>query len=297
MFGAGIALQAILPLAALVPGLILLALTGAGHTRSGTMLSVLIEAPLIAGFFLVSYALLVALLVRLVGSRIQPGWHADEGGVGWALWLNEALMASACAVLRPLFLSLVTRRWLRLAGISIGRRAELSTAVGLNRLTSFAPGSFVTDDVVFATARARGGWLRVAGIEVGGRTFVGNSAILSGATVLGDDGLIGVLTTPPCRTPDGTSWFGSPALELPRVPDRPDRSRTFDPPRRLIAGRAAMELIRCLLPATVSVALAALVVGALEAIGARRGIPAMAARHPGDPGARPDCPRRRSRSP
>ncbi len=54
------------------PGLILLALTGAGHTRAGTQLSVLTEAPLIAGCFLVTYALLVALLVRLVGARIRP---------------------------------------------------------------------------------------------------------------------------------------------------------------------------------------------------------------------------------
>ena len=280
MFGAGIALQAILPLAAVVPGLILLALTGAGHTRAGTTISLLTEAPLIAGVFLVTYALLVALLLRFVGTRIRAGWHADEGAVGWALWLHEALMAGACAVLRPLFLSLVTRRWLALAGIRVGRGAELSTAVGLNALTTFAPGSFVTDDVVFATARARGGWLHVAGIEVGERTFIGNSAILSGASVLGANGLIGVLTTPPRRTPDRSSWFGSPPLELPRIPDQPDRSRTFDPPRRLVGARAAMELIRSLLPATVSVALAALVVTALEAIGTRDGILAMAVAAP-----------------
>lgn len=280
MFGAGIALQAILPLTAAAPGLIVLALTGAGHTRSGSLVSVLTEAPLIAGLFLLTYAVLVALLIRLVGSRIQPGWHADEGGVGWALWLNEALMAGACGVLRPLFLSLITRRWLRLAGIGVGHGAELSTAVGLNRLTAFAPGSFVTDDVVFATARARGGWLHVAGIEVGERTFLGNSAILSGGSRIGDNGLIGVLTTPPRRTPDGTSWFGAPALELPRVPDQPDRSRTFDPSDRLVAGRSVMELIRSLLPATISVALAALVFSALEAIGARDGILAMAVAAP-----------------
>jgi len=280
MFVVGVVVQSILPLAAAAPGLVLLSLTGAGRTSDAATIDLLTKAPLIAGLFLVTYALLAALLVRLVGSLVRPGWHADEGCAGWALWLNEALMAGACDVLRPLFLSVVTRRWLRLAGIRVGEGAEVSTAVGLNRLTSFADRSFVTDDVVFATARACGGWLHVAEIEVGNGTFLGNSAILSGATKLGSHGLIGVLTIPPRQTADGTSWFGSPPLELPRVPDKTDPSRTFDPPRRLIAARAGMELVRTLLPATVSVALGALVFSAVESIGSRYGILGMAAATP-----------------
>ena len=114
------------------------------------MIDLLTKAPLIAGSFLLMYALLVAVLVRLVGSLARPGWHADEGRTGWALWFSEALMAGARGVLRPLYLSVFTRPWLRLAGIKIGKRAEVSTVVGLNRMTSFAEKSFATDDVVFA---------------------------------------------------------------------------------------------------------------------------------------------------
>ena len=139
-----------------LPGLILLFLSGAGHTGQGTTIDLLTKAPLIAGGFLLTYALLVAVLVRLVGSIARPGWHADEGRTGWALWFSEALMAGARGVLRPLYLSVFTRSWLRLAGIKIGKRAEVSTVVGLNRMSSFAEESFATDDVVFAGARARG---------------------------------------------------------------------------------------------------------------------------------------------
>ncbi len=276
MFVVGLAVQAVLPLAAAAPGLILLIVSGAGRSGRGTMIDVLTKAPLIAGCFLLTYALLVAVLVRIVGSLAKPGWHPDEGRNGWALWFSEALMAGARGVLRPLYLSVFTRSWLRLAGFEIGKGAEVSTVVGLNRLASFADGSFATDDVVFAGARARAGWLHLAPIEVGSGTFLGNSAILHGGTKLGPGGLIGVLTTAPPETPDGTSWFGSPALELPRVPDQADPARTTSPARRLIVARGCVELIRILLPATISVALAAVVFYVLETVGRTDGLGAMA---------------------
>ena len=70
----------------------------------------------------------------------------------------------------------------------------------------------------------------------------------SGATEVGDDSLVGVLTTAPRKRPDGTTWLGSPALELPRVADAVDPARTIDPPRGLVAARGATELVRILLP-------------------------------------------------
>ena len=130
-------------------------------------------------------------------------------------------MGQARGTLFPIYSSLYTRPWLRLAGIPIGKRTEVSTVVGLNRLTRFGEGSFATDDVVFAGAKARGGWLLVSPIEVGDRSFLGNGAILGPSTRIGDDSLVGVLTTAPRASTNGTSWFGSPALELPRVPKSP----------------------------------------------------------------------------
>jgi non-ribosomal peptide synthetase-like protein len=135
--------------------------------------------------------------------------------------------------------------------------------------------SFLTDDVVLATARARGGWLCVEPIAIGDRTFIGPGAVLRSGTRLGDDCLVGVLSTPPRYAPDGTSWLGLPALELPRVPDRPDPARTTSPPRRLVAVRASIELVRMLLPASVSVLLGTGVFLALEHLGNADGLLAM----------------------
>ncbi|MBV9212846.1 MAG: amino acid adenylation protein, partial [Actinobacteria bacterium] len=111
------------------------------------------------------------------------------------------------------------------------------------------------------------GWLRVDPIEVGSRTFLGNTSLLRGDTRVGDDCLIGVLSTAPESTPSGTSWLGCPALELPRIPEEADPARTTDPPRRLVVARGAIELLRLLLPAVVSTILAALVLFTLDSIG------------------------------
>ncbi len=281
IYAGGLAAQSLLPLLASLPGIVLLMSFSPGHWTAGSLLlTVLPLAPLVALSFVGSYALLVAVAVRAVSPLIRPGWHHDDAPVGWALWFSESVMATARGILFPLYASVYTRSWLRLLGIQVGRRTEVSTAVGLNRLTSFGEQSFAADDVVFSTAKARGGWLYVAPIEVGDRTFLGNSAILGASTKLGNDSLVGVLSTAPRLSSDGTSWFGSPALELPRVADRADRSRTTNPPPRLILARGTMELFRILLPGTISTVLAALVFFGLNRIGSAAGIWAMAAAAP-----------------
>jgi non-ribosomal peptide synthetase-like protein len=271
-FALGLVVLSLLPLAAAVPGFVVLNALGGFATAHSAALSMLIDAPLIAAMFLATYCLLVVVAVRSVSWLVRPGWHSDSGATAWALWFSGAVMAQASGILFPLYSSIYTRRWLALLGIKVGKRTEVSTAVGLNRLVSFADTSFAADDVVFAGTRARGGRIEITPIEVGSRTFLGNGAILRAGTKLGNDSLVGVLSSPPLASADGTSWLGLPALELPRVAERTDPSRTTTPPPRLIAGRAAMELVRILLPTTLSVALGALVFFLLESIGTMAGV-------------------------
>lgn len=272
MYGVGLAAITILPMLAAAPGVLLATVIGAHLGAAQSPLGALmIIAPVLAAAFLLSYALLVACLVRGVSRLLKPGWHSDEGGAAWALWFTEALMAGTRGILFPLYSSIYTRPWLRLLGLRVGRRAEVSTAVGLNRLATLADTSFLADDVVFSIGRASGGWLQLAPIELGSRTFVGNGAILQSDTKVGDDCLVGLLSSPPTRSADGTSWLGLPALELPRVPDRPDPARTTNPPRRLVLARGVMELVRILLPSTLSVMLGLLAIVALDSIGQSSG--------------------------
>jgi non-ribosomal peptide synthetase-like protein len=275
LFAAGLAIHGLVPLLAFAPGILVLYLVGApAPTLSSSFGLIALEAFVLTVAFLVSYALLVAGIVRAVWRLIRPGWHPESGLVGWALWFSEDLLASARVILFPLYNSLYTRSWLRLMGLRIGRRTEISTALGLNTLVSFGERSFVADDVVFASARARDGWLRLESIEVGSGSFIGNGAVLRPGTRVADDCIIGLLTLAPERSADGTCWLGSPALELPHAVPEIERARTTHPPRRLVAARGAMDLVRILLPSTISMLIGWVAFLALDAIGARLGITA-----------------------
>ena len=225
----------------------------------------------------VTLALLVALTLRLVWKLVRPGWHGEGGALGWALWFAGDLQETAGGALFPLYASLYTRGWLRLMGIRVGRRTEISTSTGLSPLVSFGEFSHATDDVAFVGARARGGWLHVEPIEVGSRTFLGPGSVLREGTRLGDDSLLGVLTLAPREPAAGTSWFGVPALELPRVSEVSDPARTTEPPRRLILARGTMDAIRLFVPNTISLALGLFDLVVLDALGGHLGIPAMIA--------------------
>ncbi|MGH2930910.1 MAG: amino acid adenylation protein, partial [Solirubrobacteraceae bacterium] len=256
-----------------MPAILILYLLGSSAPTLSSSLGVLaLQTLILTSVSLIAYALLVAGTVRLVWRLLAPGWHGDGGAVAWALWFSEDVLTTARALLFPLYCSIYTRRWLRLMGLRIGRRTEISTAVSLNTLVSFGELSFAADDVVLAGARAREGWLHLEQIEIGKRTFLGNGALLQGGTRLGEKNLVGVLTIAPKRSAEGTCWFGAPALELPRIPDKPRPERTTDPPVRLMLARAAMDLLRILLPSAASLLLAWSVLLVLDRVGSSDGL-------------------------
>jgi non-ribosomal peptide synthetase-like protein len=265
-------------LIAAIPSLALLWAVGAlSGSLSAMALSVVIWSPLVALLFVVTDALEHALVFRLAVRALRPGWHPDYGAVGFALWFSGQLDEATQAILFPLYATVYTRPWLRLHGLTVGRRTEVSTTEGLSPLVSLGAGSMVADHPMFAAARSHRGWIHLAPVAVGDRTFIGNGALLEAGTRVGDDCLIGIESNAPRDAPDGTTWFGAPALELPRVPDRPDPARTMFPSRRLVLARATTEVVRILLPTTVTLVLGALMLSGLEATVRAGGVPALAA--------------------
>jgi non-ribosomal peptide synthetase-like protein len=218
----------------------------AGLTRD-----LLLAAPLLTLVFVLVYATGAALLLRALGRMLRPGWHGP-GLTSWAGWTRETILAGTRTTLFPLYSSIYTRPWLRLAGIDVGRRTEVSTAVGLTPLVRLGHTAFVADDVVFNTARSRAGWTRLDPIEVGQEVFLGNGALVNGATRLPARSLVGVQSTPPPDARPGTTWFGVPALEFPRPAVAHDTARTITPPRRLVLARALVDLARIILPLAAS---------------------------------------------
>ncbi len=273
LFGASIVLELAIELAAFAPAIGVLALMGSEiPTLHSSPVYIMVEAAIVTAITVPVTAILIALTLRIVWRLVQPGWYDEHAPIGWALWFGEELKQSSSTMLFPLYASLYTRPWFRLMGLKVGRGTEISVTTGLNPLVSFGELSQCTDDIGFCGVRSRDGWIGVEAIEVGDHTFLGPGSILRGGTRLGDDSLLGVMTLSPRRPEDGTSWLGVPALELPRVPDATDASRTINPPRRLKLARGVMDLLRLLVPNTIVLVIEVFELMSLAALAAHFGL-------------------------
>ncbi|QMU80628.1 amino acid adenylation domain-containing protein [Streptacidiphilus sp. PB12-B1b] len=269
-YGLSLPLLQGLPLLSALPALLLLyRLVAHQRTLGGAGLRLLAASGPLSLLSLALYALLTAALVRLLSRPLTPGLHPALGRAAWCSWAVLNLTGTARSVLFPLYASLLTPGWLRLLGADVGRRVEASTVLGLPGLMRVDDYAFLADDTLLAPFEVRGGWLRLGSARVGRRSFVGNSGIVGPDRALPDDSLVGVLSdVPPPGHLDagpGGSWLGRPGFPVRRVPERADAARTYDPPRRLVWARAAVELCR-VVPVLLSVLLGDAAVCGLQAL-------------------------------
>ena len=237
-------LAAVLPIA---PGLFMIieldwATTGYGYIAITPVLAVI--------YVLAMCALTVVAKWTLLG-RVKPGVYSLWSAFYVRFWFVRQLGELALDLLHPLYATLYVSPWYRALGAKVGARAEISTATSVvPDLIEIGAESFIADGVVFGAARAEPDAIRLAHTRIGRRTFVGNSALLPTGSDLGDEVLLGVLSKPP---PDheaalerGTTWFGSPAIRLPKrqVAAVFDEGARFNPSNRLIATRLAIEFVR-----------------------------------------------------
>jgi len=233
-------------------------------------LAALLAVPAATLVLLAGYALLVMVCVRALGGGLREGYHPVHGRMAWQAWTTERLMDMARVGLFPLYASLVTPAWLRALGMRVGRRVEASTVLALPTMTTVGDGAFLADDTMIAPYELGGGWLRIARARIGKRAFLGNSGMTAPGRAVPKRGLVGVLSATPKRAKAGSSWLGMPPMKLPRTAEGGDTSRTFDPRRRLVLARAAVEACR-IVPMMCTVALALLTIGTLGAIASRWG--------------------------
>ncbi|MFC1415573.1 Pls/PosA family non-ribosomal peptide synthetase [Streptacidiphilus cavernicola] len=271
VYGLSLPALQLLPLLAAAPALLALyALLGRDPSAGQAFARLLLASLPLALLSRVLYALLLAVLVRLGSRSVRAGLHPAHGRVGWSVWLVHQLMGTARAQLFPLYASLATPHWLRLLGARIGRRVEASTALMLPGLTTVEDFAFLADDTLLAPFELSGGWLGLGPASGGRRSFVGNSAIVGPGRGRADDSLVGVLSDAPPEAVPGSSWLGRPGFPMQRVAETGDTTRTYDPPRRLVLARAAVELCR-LAPTVCAVLLADLAAVGLQALLLRQG--------------------------
>ncbi|QDL11218.1 peptide synthetase [Brasilonema octagenarum UFV-E1] len=215
----------------------------------------LLLSPLIALSFVILMALQIAALKWLIVGRVKPGSYRLDSHRYVRLWYVDKLMALSLDIIRPLYATLYLLPWYRLLGAKLGWRAEISTPSSLvPDLVTIGDESFIADGVIMGVPRVECGRIHLQSTKIGKRAFIGNSALLPAGVIIGDDTLIGCMSVTPAdkslvAKPD-TSWFGSPAINLPQrqVVQGFSVESTYKPPMSLVLQRMSFEAVRVLFP-------------------------------------------------
>jgi len=263
----GILIFPLITLAGIFPGL--MAIVYFGHRDPGYFF--LIASPLVALSFVVFLCLEVWFFKWVLLGRMRPGRYPVGGSFYVRLWFFDQLMDLSLEVIGTFYTTLYLAPWLKALGARIGARSEISTIRLIHPdLLSTGPECFLADDVMVGTPHVRAGWITIGRTRLGERVFVGNGAVLPAEVRLGDNVLIGALSLAPlgkaAPVSPGSSWFGSPPIYLParQKPQAFSEQTTYRPARFLIAIRLVIEFFRIILPSTLFVILASLIVNATD---------------------------------
>jgi non-ribosomal peptide synthetase-like protein len=265
----------LLPLVAALPALALLsAFTGGSASALGAFDGALPGVlPAVVVFYL-AFGLLVLGGVRALSIGMTAGEYPLHSLAAWRVWTTTQLMGMAKVWLYPLYASVATPAWLRLLGMKVGRDVELSTVLAVPAMTTVDNGAFLADDTMIAPYELSDGRLNVGTVRIGKRVFVGNSGMVGPGRKLPKGSLVGVLSAAPRKAKRNKSYLGMPPERLRRASQDTDSSLTYNPPRKLKALRAIVELCR-IVPAACTAAL--LLFAAAAEIDLARGLGLVAA--------------------
>ncbi len=237
-------------IATMIPALVLIAgawvIGGAGLSVVAALLSV----PLSLMVFVIG----VIALKRLVIGRIKPGTYPLASVHYLRHWFLGFLLEDMRDILEPVYATVYLPPLFRMLGAKIGKGSEISTAMQVNPdLLEVGDGCFLADACLVGGQRIHGGVIEVLPVYIGSRTFIGNSALVPGGSVIGDDVLIGVGSTPPVgqwMVPHGSRWLGSPGFALPRTQRDTcfAQAETFEPTAAVKRARARIDALRILVP-------------------------------------------------
>jgi non-ribosomal peptide synthetase-like protein len=141
--------------------------------------------------------------------------------------------------------------WLRAAGMTVGRRSEISRIHDtIPELCEIGAGSFLAGGIYLGPPAVHRGTVTLARVRLGDGVFVGNYAVVAAGQSVPDGVLIGVGTVADAALMrPGTAWFGVPPFELPRREVvAADAGLTFRPSPARVANRLFWECLRFALP-------------------------------------------------
>ncbi|MCU0981772.1 MAG: phosphopantetheine-binding protein, partial [Pirellulaceae bacterium] len=191
--------------------------------------------------------LLQAIALRAMG-RVRPGVWSQSSLEAIRIWVKTGVVDSAS---RWLSGALFWPWWLRLAGMRIGRRCEISTIIDVVPETvALDDESFFADGIYFCGPWRHRGTITIAENSLGRNTFLGNHAVVPSGNRWPDGLFLGVSTVAdPIRAQPDSAWFGHPPMQLPRRQVvAADRHLTHEPGPVRYATRVFWELLRFTLP-------------------------------------------------
>jgi non-ribosomal peptide synthetase-like protein len=215
--------------------------------------------------FVILLTIIITILKWLLLGNIKDGKYAVDSFFYYKKWFFDQLMKLSLQVIGTLYTTLYLQFWFKSLGVKMGKRVEISTVEFISPdLLVTGDECFLADSVSIGASHVRNGFITIAKTYFGNRTFVGNSAVISPGTRLGNNVLVGVLSKmnkENLPAADGTSWFGSPAVYLPKRDINKDfpLETTYKPTRKLFAMRYFIEFFRVVLPTTLFITYAVLI--------------------------------------
>ena len=226
--------------------------------------------------FVVLLTVIITILKWVLLGNIKEGKYPVNSFFYNKKWFFDQLMKLSLQVIGTLYTTLYLQFWFKMLGVKMGKRVEISTVEFISPdLLVTGDECFLADSVSIGASHVRNGYIEIAKTYIGNRTFIGNSAVISPDTHLGNNVLVGVLSKMRAEdlpAKDGTSWFGSPAVFLPKRDVNHDfsSSLTYQPSRKLFFQRYSIEFFRVVLPATLFILFASLITNAASYLQAEK---------------------------
>ena len=134
-------------------------------------------------------------------------------------------------------------RWLRLAGMDIGPKCEISTIIDVvPELVTIGAETFFADGIYLGAGHVVRGTVTLGHTRLGRNNFLGNHAVVPQGEVLPDNVLFGISTLAEgAKVPGGGARFGHPSFALPRREVVEAASRETAPPAQPAQAPAAEE--------------------------------------------------------
>jgi non-ribosomal peptide synthetase-like protein len=227
--------------------------------HNGLILTISIAAPLV-GISTVLLVCIVTIIVKktLMG-KLTPGNYSITSFDYLCWWVVDRFKYNSyISVLSDsLFLPIL----MRFLGAKIGKKVEIGRLPLISPdLLTIGDRSLTAEFVIIGAPRIYNGFATFKNIFIGNQTFIGNSALLPPGTKLGDNCLVGCLSTIPKANSDNiptnnTAWIGSPAIFLPQREQTAkifSDMETYNPTLSLYLKRLSIESIRVILPAIFS---------------------------------------------